>query len=1192
MSAPPMPMKSGPPPGVFGPPQNVPMSNYQPQASVPSGMTSMPPTQLQHPQQQHPQSHGQLPPLSNTYNGFSSPPSIGHSQAMNTVRSGPPRMSSGQSYNYASSQNVGSLGQYGPSDSGPRMLVPSSVSAPHPPMSSQPFVNGPSSMEPNSIAQYPKNSMGPPQNIVPFSSESKPTYPAAGHPSTTGSMRPPLPSQPLQNQQQHQQIPGYNMGPVNPNTSSAIGSMPPMTRTPRPPLPTSNMGGIGPPPTSSRPPLLSHATPPVPDAQYNNSPNPPAVSGQIPGSHMQGPPSQKSSRAPSPIASQSYDALEGQFTPSSGHPMSMPPQPSQTGAPPTTGRITGKRQYPQMPSQMQSPAHPASMSTSGMPPVYSGSPMHAPQQLQQTPQQMQQPPQQMQQPPQQLQQSIHPQQPQQYQPQQQQQSSQYSTSGGMAGITGGMSNLSTKDTISDVVDLIQQRKLIGPEGVETPINCLPYEFSKTNASPEIFRCTLNAVPQTSALLTKSRLPLGVIIHPFKDLTQLPVITSTVIVRCRSCRTYINPFISFVDRTRWKCNLCYRINDLPEEFSFDPVSRTYGDPQRRPEVRSSTIEFIAPSEYMLRPPQPAVYLFVLDVTYNAIETGYLTVVCKTLLAELEKLPGDSRTQIGFIAFDRAIHFFNLAEGLSQPQMLTVSDIDDIFLPLPDSLLVNLHESHDLVQDLLQQLPQLFANNMETGNALGATLEASYKLLSPTGGRITVFQTCLPSAGPGALQVREDISKSNKNIPNLGPATDFYKKLALDCSAQQVAIDLFMLNTQYADIATVACASKYSGGCVYHYPSFHTVRSPPMTDKFESDFARYLYRKIGFEAVMRIRCTRGLSIHTFHGNFFVRSTDLLSLPNINPDAGFGMQMSIEESLNESNTACFQAALLYTSSKGERRIRVHTLCLPVTTELSAVHAGADQQAIAALLAKMAVDRTLSSSLGDAQDALIIAAVDALSSYASSQSSASRIGNLLCPYSLRLLPLYVLSLLKSKAFRSSHVSLDERVCAMEQCKTLPMCYLLQKIYPNLYPVHNLDDEHVTDRGGNSVPWAPVLQLSAANLDRHGAYLLDVVDSMILFIGGAISDRFCQDVFDKPDFSSLCDGLTSLPERDNPTSERLHLFIYSLMDSRPYGCSFIILREDSKRKNLFFQHFVEDRTESTMSYYEFIQHIQKQAKG
>lgn len=44
------------------------------------------------------------------------------------------------------------------------------------------------------------------------------------------------------------------------------------------------------------------------------------------------------------------------------------------------------------------------------------------------------------------------------------------------------------------------------------------------------------------------------------LQQLPVITSNTIVRCRSCRTYINPFVSFIDQRRWKCNLCYRVND--------------------------------------------------------------------------------------------------------------------------------------------------------------------------------------------------------------------------------------------------------------------------------------------------------------------------------------------------------------------------------------------------------------------------------------------------------------------------------------------------------------------------------------------------------------------------------------------------------------------------------------------------------
>ena len=42
---------------------------------------------------------------------------------------------------------------------------------------------------------------------------------------------------------------------------------------------------------------------------------------------------------------------------------------------------------------------------------------------------------------------------------------------------------------------------------------------------------------------------------------------------------------------------------------------------------------------------------------------------------------------------------------------------------------------------------------------------------------------------------------QKIQHLSPVTDFYKKLSLDCSAQQVAVDMFMLNAQYADIATI-------------------------------------------------------------------------------------------------------------------------------------------------------------------------------------------------------------------------------------------------------------------------------------------------------------------------------------------------------------------------------------------------------
>lgn len=123
---------------------------------------------------------------------------------------------------------------------------------------------------------------------------------------------------------------------------------------------------------------------------------------------------------------------------------------------------------------------------------------------------------------------------------------------------------------------------------------------------------------------------------------------------------------------------------------------------------------------------------------------------------------------------------------------------------------------------------------------------------------------------------------------------------------------------------------------------------------------------------------------------------------------MQVAIDESLTDVQNVSFQAALLYTSSKGERRIRVHTLCLPVVSTLHDVLYSADQQCIVGLLAKMAVDRSMQSSLSDAREAFINVAIDILSSYKLSLNLGSSPSALLAPDCLKLLPLYISALLK----------------------------------------------------------------------------------------------------------------------------------------------------------------------------------------
>uniref|UniRef100_UPI00398E4559 protein transport protein Sec24B-like isoform X2 n=1 Tax=Pristiophorus japonicus TaxID=55135 RepID=UPI00398E4559 len=741
------------------------------------------------------------------------------------------------------------------------------------------------------------------------------------------------------------------------------------------------------------------------------------------------------------------------------------------------------------------------------------------------------------------------------------------------------------------VSLLQERNILPPVPIQSPQSNLSPELQKLNCSPDLFRCTLMNIPQTQALLNKAKLPLGLLLHPFRDLTHLPVITSSTIVRCRSCRTYINPFVSFLDQRRWKCNLCYRVNDVPEEFMYNPLTRSYGEPHKRPEVQTATVEFIASSDYMLRPPQPAVYLFVFDVSHNAVESGYLNICCQSLLENFDKLPGDSRTRIGFISFDSTVHFFNLQEGLSQPQMLIVSDIEDIFIPTPDSLLVNLHESKELVKDLLKVLPTMFTSTRETHSALGPALQAAFKLMSATGGRISVFQTQLPSVGVGHLLSREDPNQrsTTKGVHHLGPATDFYKKLALDCSGQQVAVDLFLLSGQYTDMASLACMSKYSAGSIFYYPSFHHIHNPAQVEKFQKDLKRYLIRKIGFEAVMRIRCTKGLSIHTFHGNFFVRSTDLLSLANINPDSGFAVQMSIEESLVDTSIVCFQAALLYTSSKGERRIRVHTLCLPVVNSVADIYAGADVQAITCLLATMAVDRSVSSSLSDARDALINAVVDSFTAYRSTVSNLQQ-SVLVAPNSLRLFALYILALLKQQAFRTgTSTRLDERVFAMCEIKTQPLVHLMLMIHPNLYRIDNLTDEASIIVGDKMIPQPPILQLSAEKLSKEGAFLMDCGSVMYLWIGKNCNSSFISEVLGFSNYASMPQNMTQLPELNTTLSQRTNSFVSWLRDSRPFLSIIYVVKDDGPFKANFLQKLVEDRTESALSYYEFLLHIQQQ---
>jgi len=81
--------------------------------------------------------------------------------------------------------------------------------------------------------------------------------------------------------------------------------------------------------------------------------------------------------------------------------------------------------------------------------------------------------------------------------------------------------------------------------------------------------------------------------------------------------------------------------------------------------------------------------------------------------------------------------------------------------------------------------------------------------------------------------------------------------------------------------------------------------------------------------------------------------------------------------------QCALLYTASNCERRIRVHTLALPVATSPHELYDAADGAANACILAKLAVEKAAKSSLAETRKAVEGKVVAALRDYKTQQAS-----------------------------------------------------------------------------------------------------------------------------------------------------------------------------------------------------------------
>ncbi|XP_035185694.1 protein transport protein Sec24C isoform X4 [Oxyura jamaicensis] len=723
-----------------------------------------------------------------------------------------------------------------------------------------------------------------------------------------------------------------------------------------------------------------------------------------------------------------------------------------------------------------------------------------------------------------------------------------------------------------------------------------------NASPRYIRCTSYNIPCTSDMAKQSQVPLAAVIKPLATLPPdetLPYLVDhgeSGPVRCNRCKAYMCPFMQFIEGgRRFQCCFCSCVTEVPPHY-FQHLDHTGKrvDFYDRPELSLGSYEFLATVDYCKNNkfPSPPAFIFMIDVSYNAVKSGLVRLICEELKSLLDYLPREgnmeeSAIRVGFVTYNKVLHFYNVKSSLAQPQMMVVSDVADMFVPLLDGFLVNVNESRAVIVSLLDQIPEMFADTRETETVFGPVIQAGLEALKAAecAGKLFIFHTSLPIAeAPGKLKNRDDkkLINTDKEKTLFQPQTSFYNNLAKDCVAQGCCVDLFLFPNQYLDVATLGIVTYQTGGSIYKYAYFQLETDQ---GRFLNDLRRDVQKEVGFDAVMRVRTSTGIRATDFFGAFYMSNTTDVEMAGLDCDKTITVEFKHDDKLSEDSGALLQCALLYTSCAGQRRLRIHNLSLNCCTQLADLYRNCETDTLINYLAKYAYRGVLNSPVKTVRDALINQCAQILACYRKNCASPSSAGQLILPECMKLLPVYLNCVLKSDVLQPGpEVTTDDRAYIRQLVTSMDVAETNVFFYPRLLPLTKADVD------SDSLPAA--IRNSEERLSKGDIYLLENGLNIFVWVGVNVQQGLIQNLFGVSSFSQISSTLNTLPVLENPFSKKVRSIVDMLQVQRSRYMKLIIVKQEDKLEMLFKHFLVEDKSlTGGASYVDFLCHMHKEIR-
>ncbi|CAG9333334.1 unnamed protein product [Blepharisma stoltei] len=708
------------------------------------------------------------------------------------------------------------------------------------------------------------------------------------------------------------------------------------------------------------------------------------------------------------------------------------------------------------------------------------------------------------------------------------------------------------------------------------------------SSPRFLRFTSSYCALDETKQNSSGIPLGFIWQPLADLDPredpIPFIDG-IPYRCSNCGSYVNPFFKYDTAQKWICNICESRLEISEKY--------IGNPETKPELTLGTYEFAAPSDFSNRPLVSPLYLFCVEISAHSLEMGLLQQVVSSIKNMLDYIPFKERCQIGVVTFGCFMQLFRLNSRGDLTEVV-ISDIDDPFIPdPPNSYMFHVGNQFDELENFLEKLASWdFSNPPKVTISIGAVLGAIKDyFLKNIGGRVIVFTTQLGTIGKLKLSDRVDVKLFGTDKENnLYLPLESYSSLGKELCEDDICVDIFACtNEKSIDVPSLACLCTQTGGDLYYYSGY---RSDIDGEKIYYQIFRILTRSQGYQGLLRVRCSNGLTVDYYTGKFKRKGPVEMEIAAIDSDKSIGVVLKYDSKLKDDYDNYVQCAMLYTNILGQRMIRIFNGVIKSTKYVANFYRSSDPDVIINISTKICAYQLYEQNIKTVRENWL-SSIGRLCNLYFKEGADQNFKTTTLPEPIKILPLYINSAMKTPAFSVSY-GIDARISFAHYLLAATVQQSRLMLYPMIYSLHDINEQsHFPGNLSNNetVILPNLVPCSKHSIQSNGVYFMADGEIICLYIGSDVSVEFIVDVFGAQSFEELSENPEKwvLADLGNDNSSKIIAIYEEIRNRNPGHFPTLYWHFEGKSSELVLKRFlVEDQMPNEISYHDYYLKIHK----